>query len=45
MADRFFDAGQNNMTWENRGKIASGVYYYALESNGFRQMKTALLLK
>ena len=37
-------AGEHNVEW-NASRIASGVYFYRLESNGFVQAKKMILTK
>jgi hypothetical protein len=49
LVDRSMDAGVHLVTWDGRNEIgasvASGVYFYRIEVNGFQQTKKMMLLK
>jgi flagellar hook assembly protein FlgD len=44
-----YEAGQQHVTWDGRSdqgaSVASGVYFYRIETNGFRATKRMTLLK
>jgi flagellar hook assembly protein FlgD len=44
IVNKEFAAGTYNVTW-NADNIPSGVYFYSITSNNFRQTKKMLLLK
>ncbi len=49
LIDGFEEAGVHSVIWdgrnESRSSVASGIYFYKLEVNGFRETKKMLLLK
>ncbi|HKK20873.1 MAG TPA: T9SS type A sorting domain-containing protein [candidate division Zixibacteria bacterium] len=49
LVDRSMDAGVHVVTWDGRNEtgasVASGVYFYRIDVNGFQQTKKMMLLK
>jgi flagellar hook assembly protein FlgD len=47
--DQFMSAGYRSITWDGTNvkgdKVASGVYFYKLDVNGFSEIKKMTLLK
>ena len=41
--DEFKNAGTHNLEWNTSG-LASGIYFYSLEIDGFEQVKRAVKL-
>jgi len=49
LVDGYVQAGTHQVVWDGRdrngNKVVTGIYYYAMESDGFRSLKKAVFLK
>ena len=49
MCNREFDAGLHTVSWDGRSdsgsSVASGVYFFKMESSGFRQLRKLVLIR